>query len=223
MNHPARSIRHALASLAFFCLPGLSQAGSVLVSVTDAEGKPAPDVVVLISTSAKAPVVPAAAPVVISQQDLRFIPFLTVVPVGTTLRFINRDGFDHHVRSTATGPLGNVPAAVSFEFRLDAAATKRGDAPAADVRLDAAGPIGLGCHLHSSMRGQVYATNTPWFGKTDANGVVTIEGVPDGAADVSFWHGDQLQAQPTQRLQVTGAQAKASAQLNFTPRRRRGG
>jgi plastocyanin len=223
MKNLSRSIHHTLASIVFLGSAGLAQAGSMTVSVTDAEGKPATDVVVLISTAAKTPVTPAAAPVVVSQQDLRFVPFLTVVPVGSTLRFINRDGFDHHVRSTPTGPLGNVPAAVSFEFRLDAAATKRGDAPGADVRLDVAGPIGLGCHLHSSMRGQVYASNTPWFGKTDANGVVTIDGVPDGAAEISFWHGDQLQAQPTQRVQVTGAPAKASAQLNFTPRRRRGG
>ena len=244
MKKNSRSFLHVFSSAALLGLAAAAQAGSVQVSVTDAEGKPASDVVVLVSSTAKPPAMPAAAPVVIAQQDLRFVPFLTVVPVGATLRFVNRDAFDHHVRSTATGPLGNVPSTINFEFRLDAAAAKaggataasdalkpaataaspkRGDASNADVRLNVAGPVGLGCHLHSSMRGQVYASPTPWFGKTDANGAVTIDGVPDGAAEIALWHGDQLQVQPGQRVQVSDTPVKASAQLNFTPRRRRGG
>jgi hypothetical protein len=71
------------------------------------------------------------------------------------------------------------------------------------------------------MRGQVYVSGTPWFAKTDANGVATIEGVPEGAADLNLWHPDQLQEQPAQRLQLTAAPLKAIGQLNFTPRRRR--
>jgi hypothetical protein len=91
-----------------------------------------------------------------------------------------------------------------------------------DVKVDEPGPIGLGCHLHSSMRGQVYVSGTPWFAKTDANGVAAVDGVPDGAADLSLWHPDQLQEQPPLHLQVTAAPAKLAGQLNFTPKRRRG-
>ena len=89
------------------------------------------------------------------------------------------------------------------------------------MKLEQAGAIGVGCHLHSSMRGQVYVSGTPWFGKTDANGVLSIEGVPDGAAELSLWHPDQLQDQPPMRLQVTTAPLKAASQLNFVPRKRR--
>lgn len=215
---------------AFFTSAALltaAQAGTVQVSVTDADGKPVADVVVLVSGSGKAPSAAASGPVVIAQQDLRFVPALTVVPLGASLRFINRDGFDHHVRSTPSGPLGNTPAVTNFEFRLDAtagtaasAARKRSEPAAAEIKLETAGPIGLGCHLHSSMRGQVYVSPTPWFGKTDASGVATIEGVPDGAVDLALWHGDQLQAQPVQHLQVSAVPARVTAQLNFTPRRR---
>src|SRR6185369_5890967 len=107
--------------------------------------------------------------------------------VGSTLRFVNRDGYDHHVRSTPSGPLGSMPAVKNFELRLDAAEAmaqtaardeykttsaprKKSGATTADVKVDQAGPIGLGCHIHSSMRGQVYVSATPWFAKTDANG-----------------------------------------------------
>lgn len=238
MRQLLRSMAAALAVAA--CL-GAAHAGSVQLIVTDKDDKPVPDVVVVIESASKALAVPAAAPVVIEQRDLRFVPFLTVVPVGSTLRFVNRDDYDHHVRSTPSGPLGNTPAVSSFELRLDAAlpaaagpsdesrlhaAARKGGGPgaattSADVRVDKAGAIGLGCHLHSSMRGQVYVSASPWFGKTDMNGAIVIDGVPDGAADIRLWHADQLQDQPVMHVTLTGAPLKATAQLNFTPRRRR--
>jgi len=216
---------------------GAAHAGTLQVSVTDKDGKPAQDVVVLVDPAVKSAPKANPAPVVIAQQDLKFAPFLTVVPVGSTLRFINKDNYDHHIRSTPSGPLGSMPSVKNFELRLDAAS----EAPANDeyktaapkgkksgtswqeVKVDQAGPIGLGCHLHSSMRGQVYVAGTPFFAKTDANGQATIEGVPDGAADVSIWHPDQIAEQSPIRVNVTPAPLKAVGQLNFTPPRKRRG
>jgi len=230
-------VKHLLLAAAFAVAAGLAHAGTVQLVVTDRDGKPAPDVVVLVDAATKAAVVPAPAPVVvITQEDLRFVPFLSVVPLGSTLRFTNKDNYDHHVRSTPSGPLGSVAPAKSFELRLDAAAADEPPArpgtplhkPATgakmisgDVKVDAAGPIGLGCHIHASMRGQVYVSPTPWFAKTDANGVARIENVPDGSVDVTLWHADQLQDQVGLKLQVGAAAVLSSAQLNFVPRRRR--
>lgn len=231
-------MKNTLTLLAFAALFGAAQAGTVQVLVTDKDGKPVADAVVLIDSAAKAAVQPAAAPVVILQEGLRFVPFLSVVPAGSTLRFVNRDAYDHHVRSTPSGPLGNTPSVKNFELRLDAAegaaaspndeykspppARKKGASSTADVKVESAGAIGLGCHIHASMRGQVYVSATPWFGKTDASGIANIDGVPDGAIELNVWHPDQLQEQAVQRLQVTPALLKAPVQLNFTPRRRRG-
>src|SRR5205814_2994184 len=141
-------------------------AGTLQVSVTDKDGAPVPDVVVLVEPQATVAPKPAAAPVVITQRDLRFAPFLTIVPMGSTVRFVNRDGYDHHVRSTPSGPLGSMPSVKNFEYRLDAAisaapavydeykpapvARKKAGTTWAEAKLDQAGPIGLGCHLHSS-------------------------------------------------------------------------
>jgi plastocyanin len=164
------------------------------------------------------------------------VPYLTVAQVGTTVRFTNKDGYDHHVRSTPTGPLGSTPPAKGFELRLDAAPTaagnndpyggtpaprKAGGTSSADVKMDQAGAIGLGCHIHGSMRGQLFVADSPWFGKTDANGIATLPDVPDGPAQISLWHPDQLQDQPAVPVVVEGAPLKAAAQLNFVPRRRR--
>ncbi len=228
--------QRTLLALACGLAFGAASAGTVQVSVTDRDGKPAQDVVVLIEPAVKVAPKPAAAPVIITQENLKFAPFLTVVPMGSTLRFANRDGYDHHVRSMPSGPLGSMPAVKNFEMRLDATAEapsggnddykpaparKKTGTTSFDVKVDQPGPIGLGCHLHSSMRGQVYVSSTPWFGKTDANGMLTLEGVPDGAIELSLWHPDQLAEQAPQRLTATAAPLKASGQLNFTPRRRR--
>jgi plastocyanin len=212
-----------------------TQAGTIQVTVTDRDGRPAADVVVIIDAPGKTAPASAAAVAQITQEGSRFVPALTVVSVGSTLRFINRDGYDHHVRALPSGPLGSIAPVKTFELRLDAAddgapsdgykpqpAKGKGNAVrSADVKVEQAGPIGLGCHIHASMRGQVYVSPTPWFGKTDAQGVATIDNVPDGTAQVSLWHADQLQDQSVQSVQSSATPAKVNAVLNFTPQQRR--
>jgi plastocyanin len=225
-------MKHILTALGLMALSLAAHAGTLQFTVTDRDGKPAADVVVLVDPATKVAPTPAPAPVVIAQEGLRFVPFLTVLPVGSTLRFVNKDNYDHHVRSMPSGPLGSVPSVKNFELRLDAAypsttkdeygpARKPSGTTTSDVKVDQSGPIALGCHLHSSMRGQVYVSSTPYFAKTDADGKARIDGVPDGAAEVNLWHPDQLQEQTTLRLQVGPAAAAVGSQLNFTPRRRR--
>jgi plastocyanin len=230
-------MKHLLTLLAVAAI-GSAHAGTVQLTVTDKDGKPAPDVVVLVQGATKVAPTPAAKPVLITQEGSRFVPFLTVVPVGTTLRFTNKDGYDHHVRSGPSGPLGSIAPAKTFELRLDAdpiaearsgtdpypsgPARKKSGTSSADLKVDTAGPIGLSCHIHGSMRGQIYVADTPWAGKTDNNGVVTIEGVPDGAATLTLWHPDQLQEQSPVAVQLSATPVKTTSQLNFVPRRRRG-
>jgi plastocyanin len=232
-------MKHSFVAAALAAMSLAAQAASVQITVTDKDGRPAPDVVVLVDPANKVAATAAPAPVVISQEGLRFVPFLTIVPTGSTLRFVNKDGYDHHVRSTPSGPLGNTPPAKSFELRLDAAAEaaaapvdeyaaaprprkRSGSAvTTADVKVEQAGPIGLGCHLHASMRGQVYVSATPFFAKTDADGKARIDNLPDGAVELSLWHADQLIEQPALKLQAGAAPLVANAQLNFVPRRRR--
>jgi plastocyanin len=243
-----KALATSLCALGATLFAGLPVHAALLeLSITDRDGKPAPDVVVLVNVAGAPAPKPAPAPIVIGQQDLRFTPFLTVVPQGSTLRFVNKDAYDHHVRSVPSGPLGSMPAVQHIELRLDAAAPapaqsggqgsyggyddykpaaaaperKKSGATSADVKANQPGPIGLGCHIHGSMRGQVYVSATPWFGKTDDKGQVQIDGVPEGTAEVVIWHPDQLAEQATLKLQFTNAPLKTGTQLNFTPRRRR--
>lgn len=214
-----------------------AQAGALQLTVTDKDGKPAQDVVVLVDVPIRPALTTTPVTATITQEGLKFQPFLTVVPVGSTVRFVNRDRYDHHVRAQPSGPLGAVPPAQTFELRLDGAEAtvssnddyqnpnaqprKKSGMTQVDVKMDKAGPIGLGCHIHGSMRGQVYVSGTPWFAKTDGDGVAKIASVPDGPIQVTLWHPDQLQDQASLKAEAGAAPLALTSQLNFVPRRRR--
>jgi plastocyanin len=158
---------------------------------------------------------PLPAPAVVAQKDIRFVPYVSVVPVGGMVRFVNRDGYDHHVRSLPGGPLGTVAPAAQIDLRM--AAVRGGVEAQQDVKLDTPGSIVLGCHLHGSMRGHVVVSVTPWYAVTDAEGRASVANVPDGQAELRLWHPDQLTDQPAAKVQVAGTLSQ-SAQLNFTPK-----
>ena len=199
-----------------------AHAATVTVVVTGADGQPAPNVVVQLTPAHPLPFRPPAAPVVIAQRDIHFVPYLTAVPVGTTVRFSNEDPYDHHLRSEPGGPFGNIAPAKEFEMRLAAAS---GDKVASsELKFDKAGVIVLGCHLHSSMRGHLFVSDTPYVAVTDANGHAVIADVPDGGAELHTWSPDQLIDQSASQKQIAGATMSLDTTLNFTPpkaRRRR--
>ncbi|MFM7330309.1 MAG: hypothetical protein ACKO1L_01375 [Brachymonas sp.] len=110
-----------------------------------------------------------------------------------------------------------------FELRLEG---KEDGKPAKfqEVTMDKVGAqtaAVLGCFLHGSMRGHVYVSDSPWAAKTNEQGLVSFENVPDGAVQVRVWHADQLVDLPPQSVQVTAAPLQVKSQLQVTPRRRR--
>jgi plastocyanin len=196
---------------------------TVIVVVTGADGQPAPNVVVRLAPAHAPAWKPPAAPVLIAQRDIHFVPYLSAVPVGATVRFSNQDPYDHHLRSEPGGPLGDIPPIQAFEMRLAAAS---GDKVAStDLKFDKPGAVVLGCHLHSSMRGHLFVSETPWVAVTDANGSAVIPDVPDGAAELRTWSPEQLTDQAPSARQIGGRSLTLSTTLNFTPpkpRRRHG-
>ena len=216
---PTRAMLAATAAVLLTLSTVPARSADLQVYVTTPDGKPAADVVVavLLQAAGAPPAAAPAEPAVITQKDIRFQPYVTAVPLGATVRFVNRDRFDHHVKSMPGGPLGSIAPAKEFEFRL--AAARGTSEPSAELKMDQPGAIVIGCHLHGSMRGHVYVSPTPWVAVTNAAGRATISGVPDGAADLRLWHPDQLVAQANVPTRLAG-NATAEAKLNFTPRRR---
>lgn len=201
-------------------------AGTLVVSVLDKEGKPVQDAVVVVTPANKSalPKIPLAAQATINQEKMQFIPAVTVVPVGAKVQFVNNDPWDHHVRSSPAG-MGQFSAAnAGFELRLEGKPEGK-PGKSSEVTLDKAGVLGatlLGCFIHGSMRGYIYASESPWAGKTSTEGIATFEDLPEGAAQVKIWQADQLIDIAPQQVTVGAVLAKNVMRLTVVPRRRRG-
>ncbi len=195
-------------------------AGNVQVQVLDKDGRPVPDaVVVLYPATPGAP--PVASKVTIGQQRMRFLPPVTVVAPGSTLHFSNLDRWDHHIRgTTAAHGFADPAAGADFELRL-AGANAGAVGGEAEVTVQEPGAILLGCHLHGSMRGHVFVTDSAWTMKSDEDGIARFSAVPEGAAQLRLWHAEQLVELPRRNLQVGAAPVLDSVQLSVVPRRRR--
>ena len=210
---------------AFSASLSTAQAGSLQVSVIDKEGKPVPNAVVVVVPTNKTAQPKTALPrdATIVQEKMQFIPAVTLLAVGAKARFANNDPWDHHVRSSPAG-LGQFNTTIAgFELRLEGK-TDGKPAKFTDVTLDKAGVMGatlLGCFLHSSMRGHVYVSDSPWAVKTGADGTALFEDLPDGAAQFKVWQADQLIDAPPQNITISAAPSKASLQLSVVQRRQR--
>jgi plastocyanin len=216
----------ALSTLfAFSAFSASAWAGNLLVSVLDKDGKPVQDAVVMVTPANKtaAPKTPLAAQATIHQEKMQFVPMVTVVPVGARVSFVNNDPWDHHVRSSPAGMGQFNTTNAGFELRLEGKPDGK-PGKSSDITLNKAGVVGatlLGCFIHGSMRGYIYASESPWAAKTSSEGIATFEDLPEGAATVKVWQADQLIDIAPQQVTVGSVLAKNVMQLTVVPRRRR--
>ena len=184
-----------------------ARAASLEVRVRDAAGAPVPDAAVYA--------VPASGPsdarnpkvVAIEQVEREFVPYMTVVQVGTRVSFPNRDPIQHHVYSFSP--------AKPFEIKLYS-----GNSP--EVLLDRPGLVTLGCNIHDWMIGYMVVVPTPHFGRTDATGVVRLRDLPGGTYEVRAMHPNQRAAAAAQTTALeASAAASASFVLDTVPRKPR--
>ena len=196
-------------------------AGTLEVLVLDRDGKPTPDAVVIVTPSGKGqPKTPLPNSAVVNQEKQQFVPAVTVVAVGARVRFINSDPWNHHVRVGAAGAA--VGASDGQSALLEGKAEGK-PASAAVFTMDKPGAMGaalLGCFIHSRMGGAIYVADSPWTVKTNSEGLAMLEDVPEGAASIKVWHAAQLVEKTPLQVNVSGAPAKVTFQLDVAPRRR---
>jgi plastocyanin len=196
------------------------QAATVQITVLARDGQPLPNAVVVIEPAGGTrPAAPAPVQATIAQEKMQFVPMVSVLPVGSRVTFVNQDAWEHHVRGVPAGLAGLGGNAAGIELRL--AGRVDGKAPSsAEVTLSTPGALQLGCHLHGSMRGFVYVTDSPFAVQTDANGVASLRDVPEGTASVRVWHSDQLLEGKATEVNITPVTA-VSVPTQVAPRRRR--
>lgn len=218
-----RLLPSALFLIAACSISTWATARNLSVQVLDKEGKPTPDAVVVVMPVSKTgvPKTPLPTQVTIYQEKMRFLPAVSVVAVGAKAQFVNNDPWEHHVRASAAGVSQfNAGAGEGFELRLDGKPEGK-PAKTAEATFNKAGAVLLGCHIHGSMRGHVYVSESPWAVLTNADGVAQIDQLPEGAAQIKVWHADQLIDIAPQTHTVTASPGKLTLQLSVVPRRRR--
>jgi len=140
---------------------------------------------------------PATNVVRMVQQGMQFAPGLLAVRKGTRVEFPNRDNFYHNVFS------------YSKAKRFDLGRFLKDEKPAA-VTFDQPGVVKLFCEIHEHMRGTVLVLDTPYFVKTDTNGVFRLDGLPAGQFKLKAWVDEK-----TTHEQAVELKPGATARVNF--------
>jgi plastocyanin len=167
-------------------------AAPLTVRVVDASGRPVHDAVVILRPTGGAARTPhPSGRYEVSQKNLQFHPFLTVIPVGADVSFPNLDPTKHHVYSFSP--------AKRFELKLFAKDQSR------TVHFDKAGVVALGCNIHDQMSAFIVVTDSVWTARTNAQGFVTFADAPNAPAQVSVWH-PYMRVPGGTLTQVTGPQ-----------------
>ncbi len=162
------------ALLGLLMLGSAARAGMVQVQLQDAASKPLADAVVFLeSPQARAAVRPLQG-AEIAQANKQFEPRVTVIPLGSSVQFPNRDTVRHHVYSFS--PVKN------FELKLYAGVA------ANPVLFDRSGIAVLGCNIHDNMAAWVVVVDTPYYGRSADTGRLMLANVPPGTYRLRSWH-----------------------------------
>ena len=108
------------------------------------------------------------------QSEMRFMPRVTPVTVGTEVQFRNLDHVYHNAFSVSAAKrfdLGKYPPG-----RVDT------------VKFDLAGVVNLHCGIHPDMVGYVVVMPNHAYARPDSNGTFSLPRLPDGAYVVHAWH-----------------------------------
>ena len=110
---------------------------------------------------------------IMDQVDTQFSPHILAIQKGTKVRFPNSDSIKHHVYSFSP--------AKTFELQLYK------ELQADPLLFSKLGSVELGCNIHDWMLGYIFVVDTPYFGKTDINGNLTLD-LPNGEYQLNVWH-----------------------------------
>ncbi|HEY5707504.1 MAG TPA: hypothetical protein VIS96_18245 [Terrimicrobiaceae bacterium] len=143
------------------------------VLVKDQSGRPVENAVVWVQQPAGI-YSPAPVQAVIIQKNRQFLPAVTVVPVGSAIRFPNQDNVQHHVYSFSAAKTFDIPLYI-------------GDSPQT-IQFDHPGIVTLGCNIHDWMAAYVVVLDTEVHAQTDANGIALLRNVPAGPVTICAWY-----------------------------------
>lgn len=151
------------------------QALATSIQVIDINGKKAAGLVVYANVSPTPANTFSAQQTFITQQDKTFVPAIAVAQKDQFVTFQNKDDITHHIYSVSQNN--------GFSFKIKAEVNDK------THQFTHVGQVSMGCNIHDWMSGYLYVVDTPYFGITDKNGMVTLA-IPPSATAVSLmvWH-----------------------------------
>lgn len=170
-----RDLMTGLLRATLLCLLGGTASGApLLVKVVDHDNQPVPDVAVYLEpVDASSALAAPGTTAVMDQVDTKFVPNLLVVQSGTSVEFPNTDTVAHHVYSFSH----------PNQFKLP---LYKGNAHP-PVTFNDHGIVILGCNVHDNMLGYIVVVSTPFFAKTDGQGIARFDIGTGQAKTVSIW------------------------------------
>jgi len=111
---------------------------------------------------------------VMDQREMKFIPRVLAIQVGTTVEFPNHDKTFHNVFSTSE--------AKKFDLGLYPPGKSR------SVAFDQPGVARILCNVHPDMEAYVVVEAHPYFSAADQRGNYQLDGVPLGKYRLEVWH-----------------------------------
>ena len=152
-SHGVSRFVAALLSLALTAAAAQAAAAQIAAAVTDQEGHPLADaVVVAVPLQGTPPAAQPSAREIVDQIGQEFVPHVKPILVGSAVFFPNKDNVRHQVYSFSP--------AKRFELPLYAGT------PAKPIVFDKPGVVVLGCNIHDWMIGYIYVSESPYFAKT---------------------------------------------------------
>ena len=196
-------VRGLLAFAAGLALAAPVAAASLTVRVVDSSGKPVRDAVVTLYPASGVRSPKPSGRYTVSQQNLQFHPFLSIVPVGADVSFPNFDNTKHHVYSFS--------AAKRFELKLFAKDQSR------TVHFDKPGVVALGCNIHDQMSAFIVITDSQWTARTNGQGVASFSDAPNASGRLVLWHPYLRAPGGTMQQQVASGQRSAGFKVWLRP------
>ncbi len=149
-------------------------AETINVKVLDNKGNLLPNMVVYLEPPKDMIVHVSNDLVEVAQIDKSFSPYIGVMQKGSSVKFNNKDNISHHIYS----PAGEN----KFAFKINAGQEYIKD------DFSNTGSIAMGCNIHDWMSGHLLIIDTPYFTKTNDDGIASIDVKDKGEYNVVVWH-----------------------------------
>ncbi|SFB99636.1 hypothetical protein [Pseudoalteromonas denitrificans] len=180
--------------ISFFLVYSLStSANTIKIKVLDSDLSNIENTVVSLtpknSNSIKQKIL---SPLVVTQKNKQFNPYIGVIQKGQSVVFKNNDDITHHVYSVSTNN--------RFDFKIKSETQNR------NIQLNSLGEVAMGCNIHDWMSGFVLVVDTPFYTQTNSQSIATFENMLLGEYQLVIWHPqlDTPDNQIVKTINITG-------------------